>query len=425
MVAYTGIETISNMAEEAKDEAITIPKAIARVRTAVYAIYFTLPAVALSALPVQYDAKTADYITLLGVKEEDGGFAGDPILGVVKQLDLGFLQEPAELYVGLLAATILLIATNAGIIGVSRLVYSMGIHRQVPDRLRQLHPKYGTPWIGIVLFGFIACLTLLPGQAEFLGYMYAFGAMLSFTIAHAAVIRLRNSAPDRERPYRGPGNIRIGGRDLPGFALFGGTATLLSFAIVTALHPDVAIAGTLWLAIGILVYSVYRHRQGLDLTTTVKIVLPQPVTQTEAEYHSVLIALDVDHYTPEIVGTAGKLAARNSRGIYVVVTITVPQSSPIDAELPDREDAAQSIIERVRLQLGRRVGGRVVKIRAGQGGRVIIDEARQIRAQAIVMPLPPRTGTTLFGKTVETVLSERPCRVIIESEPSRPKDGVI
>ncbi|MDX6705521.1 MAG: basic amino acid/polyamine antiporter, family [Solirubrobacteraceae bacterium] len=419
MIAYTGIETISNMAEEARDEAITIPKAIARVRMAVYAIYFTLPAVALSVLPVHVDPKTGDYITLLGVPEEQHGYAGDPILGVVTHLHLGFFQDPAELYVGLLAATILLIATNAGIIGVSRLVYSMGIHRQVPDRLRQLHPKYGTPWIGIVLFGFVACLTLLPGQAEFLGYMYAFGAMLSFTIAHAAVIRLRNVAPDRERPYRGPGTLRIRGRELPGFAVFGGTATLLAFVDVAALHPDVAVVGTLWLAIGIAVYGVYRHRQGLDWTTTVKIVLPQPVTQTEAEYESVLIALEVDHYTPEIVATAGKLAARGSRGIYVMVTITVPQSSPIDAELPDREDAAQSVIERARLQLGRRVGGRIVKIRAGQGGRVIIDEARQIRAQAIVMPLPPRTGTTLFGKTVETVLAERPCRVIIESEPSR------
>src|SRR4051812_9950943 len=111
MIAYTGIETISNMAEEAKDEAVTIPKAIARVRTAVYAIYFTLPAIALSALPVTFNAQTGEYQTLLGVTEENGGFAGDPILGVVKQLDLGFFQQPAEVYVGLLAATILLIAT--------------------------------------------------------------------------------------------------------------------------------------------------------------------------------------------------------------------------------------------------------------------------------------------------------------------------
>jgi APA family basic amino acid/polyamine antiporter len=419
MIAYTGIETISNMAEEAKDEAVTIPKAIARVRTAVYAIYFTLPAIALSALPVTFDPKTGEHQTLLGVPEEQGGYAGDPILGVVKQLDLGFLQQPAELYVGLLAATILLIATNAGIIGVSRLVYSMGIHRQVPDRLRQLHPKYGTPWIGILVFGVIACITLLPGQAEFLGNMYAFGAMLSFTIAHAAVIRMRLAEPDRERPYRGPGTLRIAGRELPGFAVFGGAATMSSFAVVTGLNPIVAAAGAIWLTLGITIYAIYRRRHGLDLVTTAKIVVPQPVTATEAEYESVLVAVEVDRFTPQIIATAAKLAARGGRGIYVIVTITVPQSSPIDAPLPEREDAAASVIEHARLLVGRRVAGRVIKVRAGQGGRVIIDEARTIRSAAIVMPLPPRTGTTLFGKTVETVLAERPCRVIIESEPTR------
>ncbi len=419
MIAYTGIETISNMAEEAKDEAITIPKAIARVRTAVYAIYFTLPAVALSALPVTQNPQTGEYSTLLGVAEEDGGFAGDPILGVVKQLDLGFLQEPGELYVGLLAATILLIATNAGIIGVSRLVYSMGIYRQVPERLRQLHPKYNTPWVGILVFGVIACLTLLPGQATFLGNMYAFGAMLSFTIAHAAVIRLRMSQPDRARPYRGPGALRIAGRELPLFAIFGGTATALSFLVVTALNPVVAVSGTIWLALGIAIYAVYRRRHGLDLVTTAKIAVPRPATDTEAEYDSVLVALEVDHFTPQIVATAARLAARGGRGIYVLVTITVPQALPIDAKLPEVEAAATDVIQRARMLVGRRVSGRTVKIRPGQAARVVIEEARAIRAQAIVMPLPPRTGTTIFGKTVETVLAERPCRVIIESEPSR------
>src|SRR5918997_651486 len=168
MIAYTGIETISNMAEEAKDETRTIPQAINRVRLAVFAIYFTLPAVALSALPVRPDGE-GEYVTPLGLSEEEGGFAGDPILGVVKAIDLGALQEPVELYVGILAATILFIATNAGLIGVSRLVYSMGVYRQVPDGLRRLHPKFGTPWIGIIIFGIVSILILLPGQASFLG----------------------------------------------------------------------------------------------------------------------------------------------------------------------------------------------------------------------------------------------------------------
>ena len=149
MIAYTGIETISNMAEEAKDETKTIPKAINRVVIAVFAIYAALPAVALSALPVTQQSD-GTYRRCSACRRSEGGYAGDPILGVVKQIDLGAFQNAGEIYVGLLAATILFIATNAGIIGVSRLVYSMGIHRQVPDRLRQLHPKYGTPWIGIL-----------------------------------------------------------------------------------------------------------------------------------------------------------------------------------------------------------------------------------------------------------------------------------
>src|SRR5689334_20965342 len=198
MIAYTGIETVSNMAEEARHEEQTIPAAIKRVVIAVFAIYAFLPMVALSALPVTRTAN-GDYQTLLGMTEDQGGFAGDPILGVVKHLSLGPFQGAGELYVGILAATILIIATNAGIIGVSRLVYSMGLHRQMPDRLRQLHPHYGTPWIGILVFGAIACVTLIPGKAEFLGNMYAFGATLSFTLAHLAVIRLRVADPDRRR----------------------------------------------------------------------------------------------------------------------------------------------------------------------------------------------------------------------------------
>src|SRR5829696_5064934 len=281
MLAYTGIETISNLAEEARDETKTIPIAINRVRIAVFAIYFTLPAIALSALPVERGAD-GEYRTLLGLTEEEGGYAGDPILGVVKEMDLGPLQSVGEIYVGLLAATILFLATNAGIIGVSRLVYSMGIHRQLPDRLRQLHPKYRTPWIGILLFSAIAIGTILPGQEVFLGNVYAFGALLSFTMAHASVARLRAKKKDIVRPYRGPGNVRIRGYDLPVFAFLGGFGTLSALIVTIALHPDVAVTGVCWLALGIVVYLLYRRSQGLDLMSTHKVAIAQPVVDHEA-----------------------------------------------------------------------------------------------------------------------------------------------
>jgi basic amino acid/polyamine antiporter, APA family len=414
MIAYTGIETISNMAEEARDEAHTIPKAIKRVVIAVFAIYAALPAVALSALPVH--KVHGHFQTLLGVSEDKGGYAGDPVLGIVKALHLGGLQHAGEIYVGLLAATILFIATNAGIIGVSRLVYSMGLHRQVPDRLRQLHPKFRTPWIGIVVFGAVACVTIIPGKADFLGNMYAFGAMLSFTIAHLSVIRLRLTAPERARPYRGPGTLRVAGRELPLFAVVGGLGTLLAFVAVTVLHLNVAMAGVAWLAVGIGVYVLYRRHLGLDLVTTTKVVIPGPVTVSEAEYESVLVAFDERGYSPELMATAARLAARRRRGIYVLVTIAVPASSPINAAMPAQEAAAQSVLEEARVQAGRRVSGHWEKVRAGSAGRRIVEEAKTMRAAAIVMPMS-RSGTSGFDRALETVLRERPCRVIIETLP--------
>ena len=250
-VAYTGIETISNMAGEARDEATTIPAAIRRVMIAVFTIYFTLPWIALSALPVRCDAAGENCTTLLGVATEDGGYADNPVLGIVSAMDLGALQGAAELYVGILAVTILVAATNAGVLGVSRLTYSMGMHRQMPDMLRRLHPRFRTPWIGILAFSALACLAVLPGQAEFLGAIYAFGAMLSFSMAHLAVLRLRVTQPEHARPYRSPGRIRIRGHDLPPFAVAGLAGTSLSLVVVSVLDLTVAAAGTGWLLLGI------------------------------------------------------------------------------------------------------------------------------------------------------------------------------
>jgi len=270
MVAYTGIETISNMAEEARDYGHTIPRSIAGVVIAVIAIYAFLPSVALSAMPV-----------VNGHTQLATTYAADPVLGVVKNINLGGLQRPAEIYVGILAATILFIATNAGVIGVSRLTYSMGQHRQLPERLRALHPKYRTPYIAIIVFGIIAIITIIPGQADFLGKMYAFGAMLSFTIAHLAVIKLRAKEPDRERPYRGPGEITIAGKNWPLFAIFGGLGTGIAWVVVTVLNISTLIFGTIWLAIGIGTYVLYRRNQGLTLTQTAKVVVPKPVVERE------------------------------------------------------------------------------------------------------------------------------------------------
>ncbi len=233
------------------------------------------------------------------------------------------------------------------------------------------------------------------------------------------MIRLRIIDPDRTRPYKGPGTVRWRGKALPLFAIVGGIGTFLAWVTVTALHIDVAIAGVGWLTFGICLYVAYRHEQGLDLTSTVKVAIPRPAVETEAEYESVLVAFDERGYVPEVMATAARMAARRRRGIHVLATISVPSSSPISAALPEQEAAAATIIEEAKVQVGRRVSGHVEKVRAGQTGRRIVDEARAMRAGAIVMPMA-RAGTG-FGRTLETVLRERPCRVIIESLPADAK----
>jgi APA family basic amino acid/polyamine antiporter len=413
MVAYTGIETISNLAEEAKDYEKTVPSAAKLVVAAVFAIYLFLPAIALSAMPVE------NGVTLLGVPSEQGGFAGDPVLGIVENMGLGPLLGVVKVYVGILAATILFIATNAGIIGVSRLTYSMGQHRQVPKALRTLHPRYKTPYVAIIVFGTIACLTLIPGQADFLATMYAFGAMLSFTIAHAAVIKMRLDDPVRNRPWLGPFNIEFRGRSWPLFAFFGGIGTLLAWIVVTALNPTTLVVGIGWMIAGLVFFVFYRRNQGLNLTDTYTIAIPKAIVEREVEYDSILVVFEGGEYSEEAVRTAVKMATRRSRGIHILVPITVPANAPIDAVLPTAESKAATTIERARLLGGRRVTGHWEKVRAGEAGRRIVAEAELINARAIVFPLRPDSSGSLFSQAVQHALTERPCRVILTTEPAR------
>jgi APA family basic amino acid/polyamine antiporter len=217
-------------------------------------------------------------------------------------------------------------------------------------------------------------------------------------------------------------NLGVGGAELPVTAILGGLGTGTALIVATVLDTRVLVSGVLWLALGVTLYVLYRRRQGLSLTETVKVVMPKPVVEHEVEYESVLVAFEDGNYSPEAVAIAARLAARRRRGIHVLVTITVPPNSPIDAVMPEEERKAASTIDSARVRGGRRVTGHWEKVRPGGSGRRIVEEAKDIHARAIVMPLPPRrTGKSVFGKTLETVLAERPCRVIIDS--TRGVDG--
>ncbi|HEX8690216.1 MAG TPA: amino acid permease [Solirubrobacterales bacterium] len=414
MIAYTGIETISNMAEEARDAKRTVPQGTGLTVLAVLGIYSLLPIIALSAMPVTQDASGA-YTTELGTT-----YADDPVLGIVENFGLsGTLKEVLRYYVGVLAAVILVIATNAGLIGLSRLTFSMGQYRQLPEKLRQVHPRFGTPYIAIVIFSVIAVVTILPGETELLATMYSFGAMLSFTVAHVSVLQLRRRFPDRERPWMPPANFRWRGSLLPLSAVIGGAGTFAAWIVVMALNTRTLLIGSVWMLIGLAIYMLYRRSQGIGLRQTVKVVTPEPLGVEEIEYRSVMVAFeDGEPFSEEMVATAVKLASKRRRGIHVHSMLTVPTNLPLEADLRERESEAQSKIEQAKLIGGQRVTGHVERVRPGQAGYSIADEAQLINAAAVVVGLRYRNGAPLYDKTLQTVLGERPCRVIVVSDRS-------
>ena len=411
MIAYTGIETISNMSEEAIEPEKSIPRGTAYVVAAVIGLYALLPIIALSAMPVTQGPD--GYTTELGTK-----FAGDPVLGIVENLGLGAgLTDALSIYVGILAAVILVIATNAGMIGVSRLTFSMGQHRQLPERLRQVHPKFRTPHIAIITFSIIASIALLPGQADLLATMYSFGAMLSFTVAHVSVLWMRKRHAGKERKWKPRGNVKVAGVEIPLTAVFGGLGTFAAWIVVMVMNPVTMAIGLGWMIFGAIVYLLYRRSQDLPIKKTVTVVLPEPLDVEEVEYRSVLVPFEDDPFSEQTIGTAARLAARKGRGIHVLSLLNVPAHLPIDAPLPRQQEKAQSKIERAKLIGGRRVTGHVQRVRPGQAPKAIIEEAIDIKAVAIVMQLTYRNGTPLYGKTLQGVLGKRPCRVIVAANP--------
>jgi basic amino acid/polyamine antiporter, APA family len=415
MIAYTGIETVSNLAEEARDPPRDIPRSISWVAAAVFAIYFTLPLIALSALPVQ---KTVHgYQTLLGLPPGQGGFQNDPVLGLVEHLGLhGSVLSSAKVYVGILASTILFIATNAGVIGASRITYAMASYRQLPEVFRRLHPRFKTPWLSLVVFaGVIPIIVLIPGQTTFLGDMYAFGAMLSFTIAHVSVIALRMHTRDDAEAFKLKPSLRVRGVDWPLFAIFGAIGTGIAWLVVVVQKPGPRWAGLGWLVVGLLGYVVYRRiilRASLTETIRAPVIIGPGAA---LEYRNILVPVKPGRASEEAIDFAARLATERRASIVALAVIVVPLELPLDSDLPAEEkradvalDAANAIAELYGVNVIERL------VRARSAGRAVVDEATRRQTEIIVMGAPRverREG--VLSDTVDFVLKHAPCRVMV------------
>jgi APA family basic amino acid/polyamine antiporter len=419
MIAYTGIETVSNLAEEARDPARNIPASIRLVAIAVFAIYFTLPLIALSALPVEQTPE--GYETKLGLNPPEG-FKNDPVLGLVENLGLhGRVLDAAKIYVGVLAATILFIATNAGVIGASRITYSMASYRQLPEVFRRLHRRYKTPWLSLVVFaGGASILFMLPGNVDFIGRMYAFGAMLSFTVAHAAVIALRYKQGREELVFRAHPNVRWRGVDWPLFAILGGLGTGIAWLVVVVQDAPTRWAGLGWLAAGFAVYAVYRRRVlHLPMRSTSRapaLILGPSLT---IEYRTIVVPVLRSFESEEALVAAGRLADERRATVAIVHVLEVPLELPLDAQLPREEDAAYELLDDAQALVesyGVHAVTRLVRARAA--GPAIVDEVERRNAELVAMGAPRTrrpSGQPVFGRTVDHVLKESPSRVLVSA----------
>ncbi len=249
-IAYTGIETMSQMAEETKKPEKSVPRALVLMIVAVLVIFAGISLVSLSAMSPQELSTT---------------WARDPVAGIATYLPIELIRVVLKPLIAVLAGTILFIATNAGLIGISRLTFSQGTHGLVPSVLSKVHKKFKTPYIAIIVFSLIAIMLILPGYFQIdvfadMGALYALGSLLSFLIAHASIITLRIRKPDMPRPFRIHWNIRIKQWEIPISAIIGFLSTTGIWIILLITQPSRWI-GLGWMVVGLLIYFVLQRRK--------------------------------------------------------------------------------------------------------------------------------------------------------------------
>jgi len=479
-VAYTGIETVSNMAEEATDPGRDVPRAINFVIAAVMVVYIGMPLAGLSVMPVGSNLVPVDPATgmtvpvevapgepegtwvlasdpettvFVPVEEVDGvqvitpqeptgevevvdgvevarlygtqlgsNYLEDPVLGLVRFMpdSVGWLRTILAPWVGILAATILVIGTNAGLIGVSRLTYSLGQHRQLPPALGRVHPKRLTPYVSIIVFGIAACVLMVPGSTTLLADLYIFGSMISFTAAHLSVIVLRFKEPELARPWRAPLNIRLGSGALPLTAVVGALGTLGVWLVIVAYQGESRFIAFGWIGVGLLMYVVYRRAKGYSLTSTVaKVVVPETM-QADIDYDQILVPIVGSRITDEMVVLACQLATEKNSSVDALYVIEVPMNLPLDARLTDeRARAVEVLQEAVTLASQFKVKMNPIVITARSAGRAIVQQATERRSEVIILGVMKRRRFTerAFGSTTDYVIEHAPCEVLVNIVP--------
>jgi APA family basic amino acid/polyamine antiporter len=414
MLAYTGLETVANLAEETREPGRDLPRSLFSGIGLVVLIYVAIALVALSAFPASGGT------TALGTD-----WLRAPLMGIVDALG-GPLPDAAadalRVYVGLTGAVILLVAVTTSISGFTRLAHSLGEHGQLPRAFGRLNRRTLVSPQAIVSASLISVALMIStsfvkDDVAFLASLFSFGVLAAFTAAQLAVIKLRFSEPELRRPYRVPANVRIRGVEVPLPAIVGAAATFAIWLIALGTHPGARYGGPAWLAAGAVVYYFVRRGRGEGL---LEHVAAPPVELPETQFTSILVPMKLGPIGEEMIATAVKLAEDRGAQVQALYVIRVPLDQPLEAELADQEDAAAASLAEARI-LGADHGVEVAveTVRARSIGDAIVSEATHRGSDLIVVGSSPRwrRQSRFFSPTVEFVLRKAPCEVLVVAFP--------
>ena len=420
MLAFTGLETVANMAEEARRPGVDLPRSLFGAIATVVTVYVAIAVVAVAAFPGPE--------TELGTR-----WIRAPLLGVAERLrpELPWgLGAALRFYVGITGALILLAAVTTSVSGFSRLAYSLGEHGQLPRSFGRLSRRvHVSPQA--VLAAAVISSAIVVGTASFkkddvafLASLFSFGVLLAFTAAQLAVIKLRIAEPDLPRPFRAPFQVTIRGREVPLPAVIGAPATFAVWVIALATHPAARYAGPLWLLVGLVIYVGGRLARGEGLLEHVE-APDERAAAPVAHFKRILVPMKLGVIGEEMLATAVKLASEHGAEVHALHVIRVPLELPLDAPLVDHDERAEASIAEAKLlgsDFGVVVEGTTVRARAI--GHAIVAQAVEIGADLIVLGSAPRwrRQSRFFSPTVDFVLRRAPCEVLIVAFPQTVMD---
>ena len=419
MLAFTGLETVANLAEEARHPGADIPRSLFGGLATVITVYVAIAIVAVSAFP--------------GPRSELGTkWVHAPLLGVADRIRTELptsLGDALRFFVGVTGALILIAAVVTSISGFSRLAYSLGEHGQLPSGFGRLSRRaHVSPLaivsVAIVASGFVIVTSFAKNDVTSLASLYSFGVLLAFTAAQLAVIKLRVDEPGLARPYRVPLDVQIGKSSVPLPAIVGSIATAIVFVIALATHPAARYAGPIWLAIGIGVYVAVRMTRGEGLFERVRAPDELPVAPG-LEVRRILVPMKLGIIGEEMLATAIKLASDHGAEVEALHVIRVPLSQPLDAPLAEQdEQAAEALSEAKALGADYGVTVEASTVRARAIGSAIVERAEEVDADLIVLGSAPRwrRQSRFFSPTVDYVLRNAPCEVLIVAFPQSVMD---